>query len=218
METPCHGDPFNRSHTDKTILLLKIGERFVPIAEQAVLILPDDRSKKSSKDESVSEKNKDMPRSQSDSEEPVWTKVDLGSVDSSKSLAGIPSISEKEETEMVDMVELRASTLDREDKEASAQTLKEGDTSGQEGDDPDGEYATMAIVTNVSNARVLIDGHPLLDRTGRSPRSKPLEVTGLALGRTYEVKVERHGYETARTKVTVAQIRRAGHLLALLDT
>ena len=117
--TPCHRDPFNRSHTDKTILLLKIGERFVPIAEQAVLILPDDRSKKSSKDESVSEKNldksKEMMRSQSDSEEPVWTKVDLGSVDSSKSLAGIPSISEREETEMVDMVELRASTLDKEE-------------------------------------------------------------------------------------------------------
>ena len=64
--------------------------------------------------------SKDMQRSQSDSEEPIWTKVDLSSVDSSKSLAGIPSISEKEETEMVDMVELRASTLDREDKESSA--------------------------------------------------------------------------------------------------
>ena len=39
---PCHRDPFNRSHTDKTILLLKIGDRYVPVAEHAVLILPEE--------------------------------------------------------------------------------------------------------------------------------------------------------------------------------
>ena len=37
--TPSHRDPFNRSHTDKTILLLKIGDRYVPISEQAVTII-----------------------------------------------------------------------------------------------------------------------------------------------------------------------------------
>ena len=111
--TPCHRDPFNRSHTDKTILLLKIGEKYVPIAEQAVTILTEEKpGKKSSKEESTSENKTDKSKdnnlkSTSDNEE-VWTKS-LKSVDSSKSLAGIPSISEKDESEMV---ELRASTLD----------------------------------------------------------------------------------------------------------
>ena len=109
--TPCHRDPFNRSHIDKTILLLKIGERYVPIAEQAVTILSVAESKKSSKDESVSDnKTEKIKETKCASEnEEVWTKS-LKSVDSSKSLAGIPSISERDESE--EMVELRASTLD----------------------------------------------------------------------------------------------------------
>ena len=106
--TPCHRDPFNRSHTDKTILLLKIGDKYVPIAEQAVTIVQEERTKKRSKEESEkTDKSKDASKSVSDNDE-VKTKS-LKSVDSSKSLAGIPSISEKEETEMM---ELRASNLD----------------------------------------------------------------------------------------------------------
>lgn len=33
---PCHRESLKRSHVDKTILLLEIGERFVPIVETAV--------------------------------------------------------------------------------------------------------------------------------------------------------------------------------------
>ena len=56
--TPCHRDPLSRSHTDKTILLLRLGERYVPIPEQAVLILPkDDRvSHKSFSDNEIGSK------------------------------------------------------------------------------------------------------------------------------------------------------------------
>jgi len=32
---PCHREPLRRSHVDKTIVLLKIGERYVPIVESA---------------------------------------------------------------------------------------------------------------------------------------------------------------------------------------
>ena len=32
--------PHSRSHTDKTILLVRLGERYVPIAESAVVLLP----------------------------------------------------------------------------------------------------------------------------------------------------------------------------------
>merc|ERR1712181_115207 len=41
--TPCHQHPLHRSHTDKTILLVKLGERYVPIAESAVVLLPEER-------------------------------------------------------------------------------------------------------------------------------------------------------------------------------
>jgi hypothetical protein len=37
--TPQHPHPMHRSHTDKTILLLKIEDKYVPIAEQAVHIM-----------------------------------------------------------------------------------------------------------------------------------------------------------------------------------
>jgi len=34
--TPCHRDPVFRSHIDKTILLVQIADKFVPIAEAGV--------------------------------------------------------------------------------------------------------------------------------------------------------------------------------------
>ena len=39
--TPCHREALKRSHVDKTIVLLKIGDRFVPIVESAVQIVVD---------------------------------------------------------------------------------------------------------------------------------------------------------------------------------
>lgn len=33
---PCHREAIRRSHVDKTIVLLKLGERYVPIVESAV--------------------------------------------------------------------------------------------------------------------------------------------------------------------------------------
>ena len=33
---PCHRDPGRRSHVDKTILLVHIGDYYVPIAESGV--------------------------------------------------------------------------------------------------------------------------------------------------------------------------------------
>merc|ERR1711915_890018 len=143
MGTPCHRDPLNRSHTDKTILLLRLGERYVPIAEQAVLILPEEdrlshksasdnerggRSGKKEKDRSLSDRgeksgnDKDERTNRSNKErserenrsisekEEGWNKS-LHSVDSMKSLAGIPSISGREEI-ADSVVELRASLLE----------------------------------------------------------------------------------------------------------
>ena len=37
--SPVHPHPMHRSHTDKTILLLRIEDKYVPIAEQAVPII-----------------------------------------------------------------------------------------------------------------------------------------------------------------------------------
>ena len=37
--TPCHRETIKRSHVDKVILLVQIGEKFVPVAEQGVLDL-----------------------------------------------------------------------------------------------------------------------------------------------------------------------------------
>lgn len=34
--TPCHREALRRSHVDKTIVLLKLGERYVPIVESAI--------------------------------------------------------------------------------------------------------------------------------------------------------------------------------------
>ena len=118
--TPCHRDPFNRSHTDKTILLLKIGDKYVPIAEQAVVIVQEEKQKKRSREEpdSKTEKSRDASNKSVSDAEDVKTKS-LKSVDSSKSLSGIPSISEKEETEMV---ELRASNLDGSTEQSSSTT------------------------------------------------------------------------------------------------
>ena len=116
---PCHRDPFNRSHTDKTILLLKIGERYVPIAEQAVLVLPeeDKLSHKSLTDPDKSGRNskkssREEPSDASEAEE-VWTRLER-----TAGLQAIPAISEQEEAAGggtgEDMVELRASSLDME--------------------------------------------------------------------------------------------------------
>ena len=40
--TPCHREPLKRSHVDKAIVLLQIGERFVPIVESAVKYIKED--------------------------------------------------------------------------------------------------------------------------------------------------------------------------------
>ena len=111
---PCHRDPFNRSHTDKTILLLKIGERYVPIAEQAVLVLPeeDKLSHKSLTDNEKSGRSKKSSREEAGSEgtevEEVWTRLERTAG------SAIPAISEQEEAGGPgdDMLELRASSLD----------------------------------------------------------------------------------------------------------
>ena len=116
---PCHRDPFNRSHTDKTILLLKIGERYVPIAEQAVLVLPeeDKLSHKSLTDNDKSGRaSKKSSREEASSEGPeveeVWTRLERTAG------SAIPAISEQEEAaaggQEENMVELRASSLDME--------------------------------------------------------------------------------------------------------
>ena len=39
--SPCHRELLFRSHVDKTIVLLKIGERYVPIVETAVVYIED---------------------------------------------------------------------------------------------------------------------------------------------------------------------------------
>merc|ERR1711915_330414 len=133
---------------------LRLGERCVPIAEQAVLILPEEdrlshksasdnerggRSGKKEKERSFSERGEKSRNDKDDREthsvsekdertnhsnkerserenrsisekEEGWNKS-LHSVDSMKSLAGIPSISEREEIPD-SVVELRASLLE----------------------------------------------------------------------------------------------------------
>lgn len=39
---PCHRETAKRSHVDKTIALLKIGERYVPIVETAIEDIKED--------------------------------------------------------------------------------------------------------------------------------------------------------------------------------
>ena len=36
---PCHRDPGRRSHVDKTLMLVQIGDKYVPIAEAGVMDL-----------------------------------------------------------------------------------------------------------------------------------------------------------------------------------
>ena len=98
-----------RSHTDKTILLVKLGERYVPIAESAVVLLPEEREETSEKEAGSDSECRDreerlLAKSVSErlaSESERLSKREgsrsLLSADSSRSLAGIPSISEKDE-------------------------------------------------------------------------------------------------------------------------
>ena len=98
-----------RSHTDKTILLVKLGDRYVPIAESAVVLLPEEREETSEKEagsdsECREREERLLAKSVSErlaSESERLSKREgsrsLLSADSSRSLAGIPSISEKDE-------------------------------------------------------------------------------------------------------------------------
>ena len=96
-----------RSHTDKTILLVKLGDRYVPIAESAVVLLSEEReeSEREASDSECKEREERLvAKSISErlaSESERLSKMEgsrsLLSADSSRSLAGIPSISEKDE-------------------------------------------------------------------------------------------------------------------------
>ena len=50
--------PLPRSHTDKTILLVRLGERYVPIAESAVVLLPEEREEGEEREGSDSERRR----------------------------------------------------------------------------------------------------------------------------------------------------------------
>ena len=56
--SPCHRELLFRSHVDKTIILLKIGERFVPIVETAVVVFEDGKSGNNGGTRDPGEKNK----------------------------------------------------------------------------------------------------------------------------------------------------------------
>ena len=95
-----------RSHTDKTILLVKLGDRFVPIAESAVVLLPDEKEeseKEAGSDSECRDREERLPTGKSISEKFATSESrrdgsrSLLSADSSRSLAGIPSISERDE-------------------------------------------------------------------------------------------------------------------------
>ena len=95
-----------RSHTDKTILLVKLGDRFVPIAESAVVLLPDEKEeseKEAGSDSECRDREERLPAGKSISEKFATSESrrdgsrSLLSADSSRSLAGIPSISERDE-------------------------------------------------------------------------------------------------------------------------
>lgn len=49
--TPCHREPLRRSHVDKTIVLLRIGERYVPIVESATAAAVPDRAEREANSE-----------------------------------------------------------------------------------------------------------------------------------------------------------------------
>ncbi len=40
---PCHRETVKRSHVDKTIVLLKIGDRYVPIVESAMEVVTQEK-------------------------------------------------------------------------------------------------------------------------------------------------------------------------------
>merc|ERR1712226_1065811 len=55
---PCHKEPLHRSHLDKTIVLLRIGERYVPIVESAIKLVelnPIDQSSPATSERSTSQ-------------------------------------------------------------------------------------------------------------------------------------------------------------------
>ena len=56
--SPCHRELLFRSHVDKTIILLKIGERFVPIVETAIAVFDDVESGNNGDTKDLEEKNK----------------------------------------------------------------------------------------------------------------------------------------------------------------
>ena len=103
-----HPSPVSfRSHTDKTILLVKLGDRYVPVAESAGVLLSEEReeSEREASDSECKEREERLvAKSISErlaSESERLSKMEgsrsLLSADSSRSLAGIPSISEKDE-------------------------------------------------------------------------------------------------------------------------
>ena len=112
-----------RSHTDKTILLVKLGDRFVPIAESAVVLLPDEKeeSEKEASDSECRDREERLPAGKSISEKFATSESrrdgsrSLLSADSSRSLAGIPSISERDEHLEEEEEETKSCRVDEEE-------------------------------------------------------------------------------------------------------
>ena len=85
---------------------MKLGDRFVPIAESAVVLLPDEKEeseKEAGSDSECRDREERLPAGKSISEKFATSESrrdgsrSLLSADSSRSLAGIPSISERDE-------------------------------------------------------------------------------------------------------------------------
>ena len=85
---------------------MKLGDRFVPIAESAVVLLPDEKEeseKEGGSDSECRDREERLPAGKSISEKFATSESrrdgsrSLLSADSSRSLAGIPSISERDE-------------------------------------------------------------------------------------------------------------------------
>ena len=113
-----------RSHTDKTILLVKLGDRFVPIAESAVVLLPDEKEeseKEGGSDSECRDREERLPAGKSISEKFATSESrrdgsrSLLSADSSRSLAGIPSISERDEHLEEEEEETKSCRVDEEE-------------------------------------------------------------------------------------------------------
>ena len=62
MWVPCHREAIFRSHVDKTIVLLKLGERYVPIVESAVKYV---EANKNSHENVTAESGGDLQRQES---------------------------------------------------------------------------------------------------------------------------------------------------------